>query len=216
MEVAVAGPVGPGEHVDEEGLNVVGIEPGRFVPVNDEEILRQRQLPLAEDRRGLREQFGRPVGPLPGEVAFAANSQQERMHARGVNGMDARNAGQNRGDHGAGEFVDEPAEERVFLRRPADHGDGPDRPLAVPDVIHAEQRKLVPPGVVAEVVAERPLGLGGSGVHRAFDHKVGVGVDRRSAATGNHRDAMAGQGAGEGEFGEALGEWHHGRHSHGG
>ena len=215
MEVAVAAPVGAGEKVGEEGLHVVGIESGRLGPVDDEEILCQRQLPLAEDRRGLREQFGRPIRPLPRKVAFAADSQQQRMDARGIDGMDARHAGQDRGDHGAGELVDEPAKERVFLRRPADYGDRPDRPLAVPDVINAEQRKLMPPGVVAEVVAERSLRLGGSGVHRALDHEVGVGVDRWSAATGNHRDAMAGQRAGKREFGKALGKRHHRRHGHG-
>ena len=93
MEVAVAGPVGAGEHVGEEGLHVVGIEPGRLGPVDDEEILRQRQLPLAEDRRGLGEQFGWPIGPLPWKVAFAADSEQQRMDARGIDGMDARHAG---------------------------------------------------------------------------------------------------------------------------
>ena len=82
-------------------------------------------------------------------------------------------------------------------------------------MIHTEQRKLMLPGVVAEVVAEGSLGLGGPGVHRALDHEVGVGVDGWSAATGNHRDAMAGQRAGKREFGEALGERHHRRHGHG-
>ena len=94
--------------------------------------------------------------------------------------MHALHAGQHGGDHRAGEFVHEPAEERVFLGRPADDRDRPDRPLAVPDVIDPHHGKLVPPGVVAEMVAERPLRLRRARMHRALDHEVGVGVDRRA------------------------------------
>ena len=71
------------------------------------------------------------------------------------------------------------------------------------------------PGVVAKVVPEGAFRLGCLAGNRAFDDEVGVGVDRRSARPPDHRDAVAGQCAGEGEFREPLGQRHHRRDRHG-
>ena len=210
MEVAVATPVDPLEQVGEERGHVVGIEARGIATAYDEEILGERQLPLAEDRRGLCEQFGGPARPFPGHVALAAHGQQQRVDSRGVDRMHARHAGKNGGDHGAGEFVHEPAEERVFLRGAADDRHRPDRPVTMPDMLDPHHGKVVPPRVVAQMVAERSLRLGGSGRDRALDHEVGVGIDRWTVAAGDHRQPMTGQHACECQLGEALRQRHHG------
>ena len=56
-------------------------------------------------------------------------------------------------------LVDQLAERRVFLRRAADRRERPDRPGAVVDAVDPEHREIVGQAVIAEVVAERPLGL---------------------------------------------------------
>ena len=211
LKVAVAPPVDPFEEVREKRPNVVGIEAGGVSRGDDEEILRERELPLPEDRRGLREQFGRPRCRFPGEVALASHGQEQRMHARGVDRMHALHARQHRRDHRTGQFVDEPAEERVFLRRPPDHRDRPDRVGAVPDMVDLHDGEIMPPGVVAEMVAEGALRLRGPRMHRALDHEVGLGVDGWAILPRDHRDAMAGEHAGEREFGKPFRQRHHGR-----
>ena len=211
VEVAVAGPVNPREQVRQERGHVVGVESGGIPAGDDEQVFGERELPLAEDRRRLRQQFGGPVARFPGQVPLAAHGQQQRMHARGVDRMHARNPRQHRRDHGAGQLVDEPAEERVFLGWPAHHRDRPDRPLAVPHVADPQHGEVVPAGIVAEVVAEGPFRLHGGRRHAALDHEVGVGVDGRSALAGDHRDPMPREHAGEREFGESLRQRHHRR-----
>ncbi len=211
MEVAVASPVDPLEQVGEEGGDVMRIQARGITAAHDEEILGQRQLPLSEDRGGLREQFGGPARPLPRHVALAAHGEEQRVDARGVDRMHTRHAGENGGDHGACEFVHEPAEERVFLRGPADDGHRPDRPVTMPDMLDPHHGKVVPPRVVAQMVAERSFRLGGSGRDRALDDEVGVGVDRRPIAAADHRQPMTGQHARECQFGETLRQGHHGR-----
>ena len=114
-------------------LRVVGV-------VGDQQELGERELALAEDGVGLREQFLRALGFGEGPVAFAADREQQRVDAGGVDGVDADDAGEHGGNYGAGEFVDELAEDRVFLRRAADDGEGPDRAVAVVDVLDLRAR----------------------------------------------------------------------------
>ena len=78
-----------------------------------------------------------------GHVALAADGEQERMHAGGVDGVHGAHAGQHRGNERAGQLVDELAEDAVLLRRPADHGEGPDRVVAVVDAAHVQHREIV-------------------------------------------------------------------------
>ena len=91
-------------------------------------------------------------------VALAADRQQQRMHAGRVDGVHADNARQHGGNHRPGQLVDELAEDRVFLRRPADDRERPDRAVAVIDVLDAQHREIVLQTVVAQVIAERPFG----------------------------------------------------------
>ena len=213
MEVAVAPPVDTGEEPIKERFDVVGVESRSFEAVDDEEVFRQRQLPLAEDARGLREELGRAIGLPPRLVALAPHRQEERVDAGGVDGMDARHAGEDGGDDRPGELMDEPAEHRVFLRRPPHDRDRPDRAVTVGDAIDAEDREVVPAGVVAEVVAERALRLR-AGKDRPFDGEIGLGVNRRLPLGRDHRNPMAGQGSGEGQLRQPFGKGHHRRHRH--
>ena len=50
------------------------------------------------------------------------------------------------------------AELRVLLRRPADDGERPDRPVAVVDALDVQHRERVGQAVVAEMIAERAFG----------------------------------------------------------
>ena len=61
---------------------------GASSPCGDQQILGQRQLPLAEDGVGLGQQFLRFALGGIGEVALAADGQQQRMDPGGIDGMD--------------------------------------------------------------------------------------------------------------------------------
>ena len=55
---------------------------------------------------------------LIGHVAFAADRQHQRMDAGRVDGVDRVDARNDGGNDRAGQFVNQLAEDRVFLRRP--------------------------------------------------------------------------------------------------
>ena len=120
-------PVHALQQVPEERRNVVNVEVGIVLAGDDEQVLRQRQLPLAEDGVGAGEQLLRPALLGIGNVALAADGQQQRMHAGRIDGVNRVHAGHHRRDDRAGQFVDDLAEAGVLLRRPADDGERPDR-----------------------------------------------------------------------------------------
>ena len=60
-------------------------------------------------------------------VTLAADGQEQGVNAGGVDGVDGLEAGKFDGHHGSRQFVNEFAEGGVFLGRPADNGEGPDR-----------------------------------------------------------------------------------------
>ena len=182
---------------------------------DDQQVLGQRHLALAQDGVGLGEQFLRLALGRVGHVALAADGQQQRMHAGGVDRVDGVDAGQHGGNDRAGQLVDQLAERRVLLRRTANGRERPDRVLA-----DGTRHRPASPGsrasaVIAQVVAKRAFGLGGAGVDRAGDHEVGLGGERQPVARlgrPDHREPPAAERAGEGQFGEALGQRHHGGH----
>ncbi len=110
-------------------------------------------------------------------VALAADGEQQRVNAGRIDRMHGMNAGQDGGDDGASEFVDDLAEDRVFLRRAADDGERPDGTVAVIDALDAEDGEVVLQAVVAEVVAEGAFGQELVGDDGAADAEVGIGVD---------------------------------------
>ena len=59
--------------------------------------------------------------------------------------------------------MDQGAERRVFLGRPSDRSERPDRPVAVVNAFDPQHGKIVLEAVIAEVVAKRPLGLADGG-----------------------------------------------------
>ena len=88
----VAPPIDAFEHVAEELGDVLHVQPRVVLAGGDPKILGQRQLAVAQQRIGQREQFARPLAFLIGHIAFAADGQQQRMHTRGVDGMNRSNA----------------------------------------------------------------------------------------------------------------------------
>ena len=123
--------------------------------------------------------------------------------------MHALHAGQHGRNHGASEFVHEPAEKRVFLRWSTDDRHRPDRPVAVPDMRNTHHGKIMPARIVAQMIAKRPFRFRGTSHHRAFNDEVCFGVDGRPVCAGNHRNAMAGEHTGKCQLGKALGQRHH-------
>jgi hypothetical protein len=76
VEVHVALPVHPFEEMAEEERHVGGGQAGMVVLGDDEQVLRQRELSLSQDRIRLREQLLR-LAPLgEGDVAFAADGEE--------------------------------------------------------------------------------------------------------------------------------------------
>jgi hypothetical protein len=73
--------------------------------------------------------------------------------------------------------VDQRAEARVLLRRPAHHSERPDRIAAVVDAVHVHERERVHQAVVAEMVTERAFRLRLVRPDHAGDDEVGVGGD---------------------------------------
>jgi len=73
--------------------------------------------------------------------------------------------------------VDQPGEDGIFLRRPADHRKRPDRAVPVVHVLDAEHGKIVRQAVVAQVVAKGTFRLAGLRIEVAGDAEVGLGVD---------------------------------------
>ena len=141
--------------------------PGSSSCGDDQQVLRQRQLPLAEDRVGDGEDLLRPALGGVGHVALAGDGQEQRVDAGRVDGVDGAHAGDDAGDDRAGQLVDQLAEGGVFLRRPADRGERPDGAVAVVDALDPEHGEVVREAVIAEVVAERPFGLATGGIDGA-------------------------------------------------
>ena len=146
LEVQVARPIDALQHVPQERGDVVDVELRIVGLVDDQQVLGQRQLPLAEDRVGLRQQLLRPLRFGERPVALAADRQQQRMHAGRIDRVHAVHAGQHGGNHRPGQLVDQLAEDRVFLRRPADDRERPDRIVAMIDLLDAQHRESRAPG----------------------------------------------------------------------
>ena len=147
-----------------------------------------------------------------GDVALAADRQQQRMDAGGVDGVDGVDAGDDRRDDRAGQLVDQLAERRCL---PAAAGrptvNGQMAPVAVVDALDAQHREVVRQAVIAEVVAERPFGLAARAGRscRRCTKSASAGIGRPpSGATS--ADPTAAQGAGEGQLGQPFGQRHHG------
>src|SRR5262249_60404669 len=78
LEVQVALPVDALQQAQNERLDVVDVEVGDVLAGQDEEVFRQRQLPLAEDGVGDGEQLLRLADGGGGDGALAADRQQQR------------------------------------------------------------------------------------------------------------------------------------------
>ena len=135
LEVQIAPPIDPLQHVAEELGHVADVQLRVVLAGDDPQVLGQRQLPVAQQGVGQREQFPRPAALLVGHVALAADGQQQRMHAGRVDRMDRPHARNLLRNHRPDQLVDQLAEDRVFLRRAADDRERPDRSRAMIDVL---------------------------------------------------------------------------------
>ena len=97
------------------------------------------------------------------------------MDPGGVHGMDGPHAGDHAGDDRPGQLVDQGAEGRILLGRPAHRGERPDGTVAVVDPVDAEHGEVVGEAVIAEMVAERTLGLASIRIDGPRDDEVGLG-----------------------------------------
>ena len=107
LEMQVGPPVDPLQQVPEERRDVVDVESRIVLPGHDQQILGQRKLPLAENGVGAGEQFLRLALLGIGDVALAADGQQQRMDAGRIDGVDRMDAGDDRRDDRPGQLVDD-------------------------------------------------------------------------------------------------------------
>ena len=144
LEVQIAPPIDPLQHVAQEVGHVAHVQLRVVLAGDDPQILRQRQLPVAQQGVGQRQQLPRPTPLLVGHVALAADGQQQRMHAGGIHGVDRPHARNLLRNHRPDQLVDQLAEERVFLRRAADHRKRPNRPRPMIHVLdlHAPETRV--------------------------------------------------------------------------
>ena len=182
---------------------------------HDAQILGQRQLPVAQQGVGQREQFPRLARLLIGDVPLAAQGQQQGMDAGRFHGVDRPHAGNHSRNYRAGQLVDELAEHRVFLRRATHHGERPDGVGAMIDALHQHHGKLVRQAVVAQVIAEGAFGQLPCGIEMPDNAEIGLGVDGQLIIAADHRHAAPAQHAGEGQLAGAFGQRHDGGQGHG-
>ena len=83
------------------------------------------------------------------------------------------------------------------------------------DVLDLHHGEVVGQAVVAQVIAERALGLERVGHQPAGDAEVGLGGDRQLPGAADHRHAPAAEHAGQPQLAHALGQRHHGGQRHG-
>ncbi len=93
---------------------------------DDQQVLGQRELPLAEEGVGDGQDLLRPAHRGVGHVPFAGDGQEQGVDTGGIDGVDRVDARDHAGDDRAGQLVDQGAEGRVLLRRAADRGEWPD------------------------------------------------------------------------------------------
>jgi len=83
----IAGEINAFENVPQEGGLIVDIKLWIIFLRCDDQILGKRELPLSQNRIGICQQFLRCSVGVVGNVAFAADCKQQRMHACFIDGM---------------------------------------------------------------------------------------------------------------------------------
>ena len=138
------------------------------------------------------------------------------MDTGSIDSMNGPHSGDD-GRHGrTGDLVNETAERRVFLRRPPNHSERPNRSVTMIDSIHIENRKIVREAVVPQVISEGTLRQQPVRVDGPGDAEVSFGIDGQAVRRANHRNPAPLHGAGEGQFRQPFGQRHHGGQHHGG
>ena len=137
------------------------------------------------------------------------------MHTRRIDGVNRLHPRQHRRDHRPGEFVDQPAELRILLRRPPHHRERPNRIAATGDGLDFQYRKRMRQAVVSQMIAERPLGQQSLRIDRAANAKIRIGQQRQADAVrvANQPRPPTAQEACEAQLAHPLGQRHDRRHA---
>ena len=130
--------------------------------------------------------------------------------------MDFVHSGKDRGNELGGQFVDELAEDGVFLGRAAHGGEGPDSAVAVVYRVDVQHGEIVFQAVVSQVVAKGTFGQFVPGQDMAADAEIRLCQYGQLAGVGDHVHAVAAQNTCEIEFGHAFGQGHDRGQGHGG
>src|SRR5690349_4857869 len=112
------------------------------------------------------------------------------MHPSSIDGVNRLHAMKHRRNDRPGDFVDQLAEDRVFLRWATNDGKRPDRAFAM---------EVVSKAVIAQVIAEWTFGQQAR-LQNAGDAKVCLGVNWQFVTAANHPHAAAIERTGESKF----------------
>src|SRR5579875_2227556 len=142
------------------------------------------------------------------------------MHSGGIDGMNSVNTRHYAWNDRAGQLVDEIAEASIFLRRPAYHGERPNRTGTMINPFDAQYRKIVDQTVIAQMIAERSFRQQSLWIHRAANAEIRLGRNGQTnrsvlACRPNQRDAAAAQETGEYQLRHSFRQRHDGSYRQG-
>ncbi len=206
--------IDPLEHVTEHRHDVVDVQLRIVFPRSDQHVLRQRQLPLAQDRVGTRQQLHRPTLARIRHVPLAANRQQQGMNSRCIHRVNRMHARHHRRDRRTGQLMNDLAKRRVLLRRPPHNRERPHRVATVIHLLDPHHRKVVSQAVITQVITKRTLGQQSLGINRPHQAEIRLGRHRQVGAPADQPHPSTAQCPGKRQFGQSLGQGHHGRESH--
>ncbi len=135
----------------------MNIQPRLVRIINNQQILGQRQLPLAKQGIRLGEQLlGLGLFRIRC-IALTADSQQQGVHACDIHGMNRLDSRDKVRDRRPGHFMDQGTESRVFLRRPANGSKRPDCSWSVIYMGDPHDREVMDQAVIAKMVPKGTL-----------------------------------------------------------
>jgi len=88
-------------------------------------------------------------------------------------------------------FMNQRAENRIFLRRTTHDRKRPDRIAAMVDSINIHDRKIMRQTVISQMIAERTFGQNAIRIDRATDAEICIRANHRAAIPTNHPQSSA-------------------------
>ena len=130
------------------------------------------------------------------------------MNSGSIDGVNRLDSGQDVGDQGTGQFMNEGTEAGVFLGGAAHRGKGPDGVGAVKNGIDLHQGEIVGQTVIAQMIPKGPFKLFLVGINGAANDKIGLGRHRQIAWSRHQGNTMPAQQPGKGQLGHTFGQGH--------